>query len=1510
MFNDDNLQSILTSSSVIENQTAVMAEWNLNTPDNIYEIGNYRYRPNISSPTTANFGVISPTFSKESSSTSNPYYYGATDSTIFVNSGYSDSDAAQSLFLKQLKPKLLYSLEDCFGRFRPRSGINKARVFNFGGSGQYFNFPNKDMYGRPRYYASNKDDKFKYWSSFRVDSDGKTERGISKNVSGIKYIDDAAPFIVYKYSIPTNRIILKMQTNSSDINLGTFSDVGISKSFTDPFYGDSNKTVPRKWKIQYLDSTNTWQNAYSFTPITGLQATLSTASTTITLTSGTTSGMTIGMSIGNISGTGAFDINTKVTSIISSSQFAVSIAPTVNGAATFEVFTLLGSDGYLELSYGVTNIPVKYQANFIPAKTYSSVNLLPTTSITGYAYLVKTTDTDIGTYYIWSGIAYDSFVPTYGWHVNNSTIANVFDYENDLVSPQSYVSSGSVLYRNFQYIKGLRIVVDTMNKEDSVLDLIELSPRLLVNLSDKVSSFSITKSASDLGSSGLPVGQLLASVGKLILSDYDLAFSQYNTNSILNIKDGSGNLITSFSSKNLQLKFYEVIFDMVDPSFVYYVPLKTLYSEGFPETNSSDRTVNLTLRDLYLLFESMTAPELVIPDVSLSSAIATLFDSIGFTNFKFLRNSDEEDLIIPYFYVAPGTSIAEVLSQLAIASQSAMFFDEDNNFIVMSKNYLMPTVTQRSTNMTLDGNTSQANIIDLASQTDNIFNDGKITYSTKYIQKEISSLGQASYIDKNKTWNYKPVLLWEISATENTKSVNNEIGTQSAYALSAIPLNSNLTDSLPYVDSTLTVQNNIMDFGEGVYWIPRYNGYFYANGEIIKYDAVEYAISNIGYVWIGSVQEYQNYFSKLNFGGSIFPTGKVRIYTEPYYDDITGNIKIGAVAKHGRSQFGTGILDPSGTGLMKPVYHYAGLSTDWSSQTYTKSCYMNSSSLFNGVTGVTTISKTLATGQLSDVSKLASKTGIIKDFWNIGSTSTSETIINSATTIQPATIQSSAMVMTGPTFSSTESPLDYISYTYKELTNKYVHYGTRLRIVGSISEDLTKQIQNPLGANPYYTINGKNISGAGGGISVMVNPATNVGYYFEISALTDYGTINTFSAGTSINNVFFYKLVRDTTASTTDRAIPVSLWSGLTSVFIDDGKFTGQGRLANETNPTVYDLAVEYEDSPTGRKFYLYMNQKCIAVVNDSDPLPIRNNFALFTRGSSKIMFENAYALSTNYSQNTDSLINAPVNTTFTDSSINTNSSFNKYAISGMIQSTYLSGISSSAPPEHSIYFEEFGTIMREAAYFNIKYDKAYPALYAKIAPTFNNVKGYTVSGFTAGSYGAEFLIFNNTDSLLNLDDTSGNYLRILGITFTQQSDSTLSVDDYFTKRSDMSNPIFDNGKTVNYQAGATYSNIKSNRMIYGKKEFNLSSGYIQSQDAANELMGWMIQKTMTPRKSIGLRIFANPTIQLGDIVSITYSDAVNGNIISGSSRFVVYSIEYSKDGSGPTMNIYLSEVV
>ena len=187
-------------------------------------------------------------------------------------------------------------------------------------------------------------------------------------------------------------------------------------------------------------------------------------------------------------------------------------------------------------------------------------------------------------------------------------------------------------------MQGIRIVVEVMNKFDSTFDLIEMSPRLVVDVSDKVIDFKITKTLSDIGVTSLPVGQLLASTGSLSIFDDDQAFNEYNSTSI----------ISDYVRKNIKFNFYEIIVDVNE--FDYYVPIKTLYSEGMPQADQTSGTLNIELRDLYFFIESMPAPRLLMTETSLSLAIMTLLDYIGFSNYSFKRLNTESDPIIPYFF--------------------------------------------------------------------------------------------------------------------------------------------------------------------------------------------------------------------------------------------------------------------------------------------------------------------------------------------------------------------------------------------------------------------------------------------------------------------------------------------------------------------------------------------------------------------------------------------------------------------------------------------------------------------------------------------------------------------------------------------------------------------------------------------------------------------------------------------------------------------------------------------
>ena len=1455
MFQNDELKDHLETSFSVESQSAVVAEWNMNIPGNILKIGNYRYRENSSQ-----YSVIPNVFDINDNGN---FYTGATDADVTVAAGFEDQEFTPQLFTySKDKEKQLYSLEECLKPFRPRSGINKLSYF----SGKYLPFSNKDMYLRPRYYMPTKDDEFKYWRSYRTESDplvgNNVEYGISKNSNNGRYIiEDCNPFVAYKEPVPANRIILKVQTNIGSINLGPFKTSG-SSQLNDPFFGEQNKTVPSRFRIQYLNSADQWQDAYEFNE------------------------------------------------------------STLRDDGISPVFD---ADGYLSLEYGI-EIPQDYRNNFVYLGELQSEALLPKQNFIGNAYLILSEPNSKGRLKIWNGFEYDDLTPVYKWFIGTDGTYENTHFVTDFTNPSFYneTGDGENTYREFVWTKGLRIIVQTMSVPGTPLELIEISPRLVANLSESLINFNVTKAASDLSGSALPVGQLMAGVGNISLFDNDNSF---NPNNEWSFQTDSGSIIAKYINKNIKFTFYEVIKKVNGSN--YYVPIKTMYSETFPERDARTGETSLALRDFYFHFEALKAPRILITEASLSQAVCLLLDSVGFSNYVFKRLPSESDPVIPYFFIPPDQSVAETLSNLARATQSAMFFDEFNNFVVMTKSYLLDESVERIPDVTLYGSNSDnklANIVAIESKDRKVYNAGTINYTTRYIQRTGGTIAQSRFVDKD--YVYLPSLLWEVGGSQTTKSSND--AKQDRFALSAVPLNVTLSNQVPSVSVEGVIVNNTFDIGENAYWLSRYQGFFYSNSEIIRYDAVEHNVTGTGNVWISSNLEYQKYFSEIPFNGKMYPTGLVRIYAEPFFETVSGiaitennqeitesvRLKTGEVVAHGRGQFGTPV-----------VSHNAGLDSYWSDNNNVQGCEMESSFLYttdlpaNRTTPATT---TVGSAGLSKV--IAEKTqrnGIIKNFLSSGFKN--ETDVVKLKTVESATIQSSALVMTGPDFEQGSSPRNFVSYVHKKLDGAYKHFGTRVRIIGKV-EALAPRSQSVVGGMTYFSVNSENpadtvaIGGGSAGIN-LVNPETNIGYYFEIAALTST-KLDAFlkkepgseDATVSIENILFYKVEKD--AGSGSKAIPTRLWGGIGNIIVDDGSFTGQNRFTGEENPTVYDLAIEYVDiNESRRDFYLYINQVLVQKVIDNNPIPIVNqSLGLFVRGNSKAMFENVYALSKNYATNTVFDVNTPIASVFgdADNQVNASEALKKYAISGTIQNTYLSGVKPNNVPDYSLYFEEFGSIFRECAYFNIKYDRAYPALFAKIAPTFNSVKGYTVSGFTADSYGAEFLVFNNTDTILNLDEKTGNYLRILGIAFTQNTTNSLTVDDYLKRRGNLSDPELKGSEVIQspFRAVEQYEKVKQSRILYGKNDFTLDSLYIQDQDTAEDILGWIIEKNIRPRKSVGLKIFSMPILQLGDLVNINYKDNDGIDLVSPiSTKYVVYNINYIKSLGGPEMTVYLSEV-
>ena len=759
-------------------------------------------------------------------------------------------------------------------------------------------------------------------------------------------------------------------------------------------------------------------------------------------------------------------------------------------------------------------------------------------------------------------------------------------------------------------------------------------------------------------------------------------------------------------------------------------------------------------------------------------------------------------------------------------------------------------------------------------------------------------------------------------------------------------MGTSLGSAVPTVVNSQIV-NNTIDVGESAFWLPRFQGYLFANGEIIRYDAQQYQVDSPsasatnGLVWITNNNEYQKYFSSLIFNGKMVLTGLLRIYTEPYYENASGanfdnleenvRYKNGEVRSHGRGQFGTTITT-----------HTAGLSSYWEDSNNRKSFRMDSKNIFSTVpTEYLTydpISNSVAANPLGNDTVSQAQSSVTSKIANFMKRSTRSEGFSSYNQQDVAGIQSSALVFNGPypvpslenTILSSTSERDLVSYVYKDLDKDYRHVGTRMRIVGKIIDEKNQSALNPTDLfevkKNVEDSNLQTLSGGAGGIGYMIDTNTNSGYYLEIASMSQdvlkyYGSDSSggiLPTDQVLENIIFYKVEKtpyaiQLSSGKTNIAVPKKLFGALARVLVDEGKFTGNDRLTSQ-EIAVYDLSLDADIKRNANGIYridfsIYLNNRLLGKVSDNNPLQMpegngnKLNVCLFTRGSTKCMFENIFALK-NIKEEDVSLGEKVKNTVSAES-------LRKYSLPLVVQNTFLPSVSAETKPTVDFYFEEFGTIMRECAYFNIKYDQAYPALIAKVVPPFTIEKSYQISGFLPGSYGAEFLIFNTTDKAINLSESSTNRIMIQGITFTQNISNVLTVDDYFKELSNFSDPVVTNSNLIVSpgRSEKIYDSIKNSRSIYGNKSFSLDSVYIQNEDSAKDVMKWILDKTIRPRKIFEIDTFATAHVQLGDIVKIDFDLPEGVKMVDENKRFVVISAQYGRSSSNVRSQLRVMEV-
>lgn len=150
----------------------------------------------------------------------------------------------------------------------------------------------------------------------------------------------------------------------------------------------------------------------------------------------------------------------------------------------------------------------------------------------------------------------------------------------------------------------------------------------------------------------------------------------------------------------------------------------------------------------------------------------------------------------------------------------------------------------------------------------------------------------------------------------------------------------------------------------------------------------------------------------------------------------------------------------------------------------------------------------------------------------------------------------------------------------------------------------------------------------------------------------------------------------------------------------------------------------------------------------------------------------------------------------------------------------------------------EFGTIAREIRRVKDSYDEGRPGIPIQFRTALN--KYATVLDSRLQPFSSEAYVLNNTSSSIILHDNNYTSFYLLGNSIQRSP----GVIDYDTDQSDDSKP---------------------------KESVIFDSSWIQSEEDAKSLAEWIKSNILNKGSFIDLRVFGNPILSAGDIVSINY---------------------------------------
>jgi hypothetical protein len=290
----------------------------------------------------------------------------------------------------------------------------------------------------------------------------------------------------------------------------------------------------------------------------------------------------------------------------------------------------------------------------------------------------------------------------------------------------------------------------SLTSEMTRLQLIEVSPRLEIDLTDLVLNVSINKSL-DSKNSYVPISSINSNDASIEISAIPLTSSTGPIPLFSNESNLTNTVLKNMLTKNVKFYISFLLSEASSPAIStqdYYIPAGVFYSESWSESDVS--SVSVQAYDITRYLQTTPVPDYVANKKSVFDIISNILDLSGFTDYDYdslynVCNDPVLPLDLAYYYCnSKDSTIVEALSEIFLAYQIGAYIDEYGIMKFLSLSNIM---SNTGTTISI----SDSNIIDGGYSIQTNAKPGKISlrYQPPKIKQSLSLQNTASPDMKN-----------------------------------------------------------------------------------------------------------------------------------------------------------------------------------------------------------------------------------------------------------------------------------------------------------------------------------------------------------------------------------------------------------------------------------------------------------------------------------------------------------------------------------------------------------------------------------------------------------------------------------------------------------------------------------------------------------------------------------------------------------------------------------------